>query len=156
MNHKLSGIYYGVISATMTVIGLIIGLSTGTDSKSTILLGIISLIFADTLADAFGIYMANKVNKNDDISPVKQGLYVVLSKGSVGLSFLLIYYLIHNMYICQIVSIIWSYIIIIVSCYHLAETNKEDKIKTISKYTIITTIIVIITALISKCIQFFF
>ena len=128
MNHKLSGIFYGIISATMTVIGLVMGLSIGTDSKSTIIMGIISLIFADTLADAFGIYMAHKVDKNDTVSPIRQAIYVILSKGLVGISFLMIFHLFQNVYICQIISILWSYFIIIVACNHVAETNGDNKI----------------------------
>ena len=153
MNHKLSGLYYGVISATMTVIGLVMGLSLGTESKLSIIIAISTMAVSDTLADAFGIFMAHKLDDDKEIDATKQAIYVIASKAAIGLSFLLIFYLIKNMLACQIVSIIFAYSIIVSACNYLAEINKENKVKLISRYTGITTIIVILTIILSKIVK---
>ena len=108
---------------------------------------------SDTLADAFGIFMAHKLDDDKEIDATKQAIYVIVSKAAIGLSFLLIFYLIKNMLACQIVSIIFAYSIIVSACNYLAEINKENKVKLISRYTGITTIIVILTIILSKIVK---
>ena len=152
----LSNVYYGIISATMTIIGLVTGMANTTDSKKTILIAIVTLGISDTLADAFGIFMSEKIDNLDDKSnnkALKAGISVVLSKFIIALSFFIIFYLIEELSLSKNIAIIWSYIIIIIFCYYLSILRKENKIYNISKYTSIITLIVICSNYASKLIQ---
>ena len=56
----LQGLYFGIISGTITTLGLIIGLRSGTMSKLAIIAGILAISISDTLSDAFGLYISKK------------------------------------------------------------------------------------------------
>ncbi|MBW2265656.1 MAG: hypothetical protein JRF28_05735, partial [Deltaproteobacteria bacterium] len=56
MKHALkTGLSFGLTSGTITTLGLMVGLHSGTHSKLVVLGGILTIAIADAFSDALGI-----------------------------------------------------------------------------------------------------
>jgi len=60
-SHQLiTGISFGLTSAVITSLGMIVGLYSATSSKLAVVAGIIIMAIADGLSDAVGLHMAEE------------------------------------------------------------------------------------------------
>ena len=59
-NSLRTGLSFGLTSGVITTLGLMVGLNSGTHSKSVVLGGILTIAVADSLSDALGIHVAEK------------------------------------------------------------------------------------------------
>ena len=55
-----TGISFGLTSAVISTLGLMVGLHSGTGSKKVILAGVITIAIADAFSDALGIQRNQK------------------------------------------------------------------------------------------------
>lgn len=143
----LQGLYFGIISGIITVLGLIIGLRAGTMSKKAILSGILAISVSDTFADGFALYTSKKAEKTEDKSygPLKSGIIVVITKLLLAMSFLLPVLFIPDIDTSAVVCLIWGCIVILVSVGYLSILRNENIIVNTSKYLVLTLFIVCIT-----------
>jgi VIT1/CCC1 family predicted Fe2+/Mn2+ transporter len=54
------GVSFGLTSGVITTLGLLVGLSKGTNSKAAVLAGVLTIALADSLSDALGIHMSEE------------------------------------------------------------------------------------------------
>ena len=143
----LQGIYFGIISGTITTLGLIIGLRSGTMSKLAIVTGILAIAISDTLSDAFGLYLSKKAENTKDKSdaPFKTAVSVVIAKFIIAISFLVPILFISGINKSVIMSVIWGIIMIISASVYLSFIRKENIILNTFKYIILTFFIIIVT-----------
>ena len=143
----LQGIYFGIISGTITTLGLIIGLRSGTMSKLAIITGILAIAISDTLADAFGLYLSKKAENTKDKTnaPFKTAVSVVIAKFIIANSFLLPIILLSGINLSVIICTIWGMIIVTFASVYLSFIRKENIVVNTSKYIILTLLIIIIT-----------
>jgi len=66
------GMGFGLSSATITTLGLMIGLESSTGSKLAIIGGILTIAIADSFSDALGIHMAKESEGNFSTKEVWQ------------------------------------------------------------------------------------
>ncbi|MCR4290314.1 MAG: hypothetical protein NUV86_08670, partial [Candidatus Scalindua sp.] len=57
-----TGIIFGLTSGTITTLGLMIGLYSGTNSRCIVIGGILTIAVADSLSDALGIHISEEAN----------------------------------------------------------------------------------------------
>jgi len=55
-----TGISFGLTSAVITTLGLMVGLHSGTGSRLVVLGGILTIAIADAFSDALGIHISEK------------------------------------------------------------------------------------------------
>ena len=55
-----TGICFGLTSAVITTLGLMVGLHSGTHSRMVILAGILTIAIADAFSDALGIHVSEE------------------------------------------------------------------------------------------------
>ena len=55
-----TGICFGLTSAVITTLGLMVGLHSGTHSRLVVLGGILTIAIADAFSDALGIHMSEE------------------------------------------------------------------------------------------------
>lgn len=62
--HSLQvGFSFGITSAIITTLGLMVGLNSGTHSKAVVIGGILTIAIADAFSDALGIHIAEESEK---------------------------------------------------------------------------------------------
>ena len=64
-----TGIAFGLTSAVITTLGLMVGLHSGTHSKIVVLGGILTIAIADAFSDALGIHVSKEA---ENVHTVKQ------------------------------------------------------------------------------------
>jgi hypothetical protein len=81
---------FGITSGTITTLGLIAGLHSGTQSKLAILVGIMVLAVADALSDAIGIHISEEAeNMHTTREQWQSAFFTFISKLGVALSFII-------------------------------------------------------------------
>ena len=61
MRHSLQvGFSLGLTSGIITILGLIVGLNSGTHSQLAVIGGILTIAIADSLSDAMGIHISEE------------------------------------------------------------------------------------------------
>ena len=57
-----TGISFGLTSGTITTLGLMIGLNSGTNSRGIVIGGILTIAIADSFSDALGIHISEEAD----------------------------------------------------------------------------------------------
>ena len=65
-----TGISFGLTSAVITTLGLMVGLHSGTHSKIVVLAGILTIAIADAFSDALGIHVSEEAKNKHTIKQI--------------------------------------------------------------------------------------
>lgn len=151
MLHKseIKGISFGLVSGVITTLGMMIGLDVGTSSRITVMLGVVTIAFADGLSDALGVHVSEESSTNSERKLWKTTIAAFLSKFLFTISFI-IPLMIFELSTAIITSIIYGLILITGISYLIAERQKKSKLGTISEHVFITVSVIIISYFIGK------
>lgn len=139
------GVGFGLTSATITTLGLIIGLDAGTGSKLAVAAGILTIAVADSFSDALGVHIAKESEGNFSEREVWQAtIYTFLCKFFFALTFLIpVLLLKENLAI--MVAIIWGFLMLIVLNYQVAKASGQKPFKVISEHLLIAVMVIILS-----------
>ena len=145
-----TGMSFGLTSAVITTIGLMVGLYSGTNSKTVVLSGILIIAIADAFSDALGIHLAEESKKEHSHKEVWLAtLFTFLSKFIFTLIFI-IPILIFNLQTAIIVSIIWGIFLLSALSFAIAKDKGEPPLQIILEHLTIATLVIISTFYIGK------
>ena len=154
MNESVkSGLSFGLTSGIITTLGLIIGLGIGTNSKTVVIAGILTIAFVDALSDSFGIHIAKESEKKGVKEIWVASGATLFSKIIITLTFL-IPVLFLDLNNALIASILWSIVLLIILSSEIARSNKKSKRKVIFEHLVIAVIVIILTFVIGELISF--
>lgn len=143
-----TGICFGLTSAVITTLGLMIGLHSGTGSKIVVLGGIITIAIADAFSDALGIHISEE-SKN--IHTAKEiwiaTIATFMAKFIFALTFI-IPVLLLPLLTAIITSLIWGLCILAALSYFIAKDQKEKPWKIIGEHVLIAIVVIAITHLV--------
>lgn len=119
------GISFGLTSASITTLGLIIGLGVSTGSKMAVMAGIFTIAIADSLSDAFGIHLAKESEGNFSYRELRQvTVSTFLYKFIFALTFLIPIF-IFSFPGAIYAAIIWGLGILFFLNYYIAKSNNK-------------------------------
>jgi len=157
-SHQLiTGISFGLTSAVITSLGMIVGLYSATSSKLAVVAGIIIMAIADGLSDAVGLHMAEEaeVEKGKTKHTPKEiwltTLFTFLSVCGFSLTFA-VPILIFPLKIAVFLAIGWGILLLILLNFYTAKIKKESPIKLISEHILLALFVIIISYLIGNLI----
>jgi len=82
------GIAFGLTSGTITTLGLMVGLFSGTHSRLVILGGVLTIAVADAFSDALGIHISEEAENQHSAKEIWEStFYTLLSKFLYALTF---------------------------------------------------------------------
>ncbi|MDD5749952.1 MAG: hypothetical protein PHO91_04245 [Patescibacteria group bacterium] len=138
------GFSFGLTSGIITTLGLMVGLYSGTASRTVVLGGIMTIAIADALSDALGIHISEEsVNKNHS-----QVWSTTISAFSAKLLFALTFIipvLIFDLQTAILVSIAWGIFSLIMINYFIARQRKIKPLPLIFEHVIIAVLVVLAT-----------
>ena len=113
MRHSIkTGLSFGLTSGVITVLGLLVGLHSGTGSKAVVMSGILIIAIADALSDAFGIHMAEESENVHSQKEIWESTFsAFISKLVVSLTFIVPFF-IFSLSGAVIVSIVWGLLLL--------------------------------------------
>jgi len=156
MNNSLrSGLGFGITSAIITTLGLMMGLLTSTESKLAVLGGVITIALADALSDAMGMHISQEYSKHTTKNVWKATFATFGTKLLVGLTFILAIILL-PLYLAAIVNVTWGILLLCVFNYFVAKADNENPIKVIFEHLFIVILVLIVTFFLGKLIHYLF
>ena len=146
MRHSLkTGFSFGLTSAIITTLGLMVGLYSGTHSRLAVIGGILVIAIADAFSDALGIHVSEEsesVHTPREIWEATGSTFI--SKFVVAITFV-VPVLFLNLGTAIIVSIAWGLALLGIFSFYLARLQKEKPWKVMSEHIIIAIVVVIAT-----------
>ena len=144
------GFSFGLTSAVITTLGIIVGLNATTHSKIIVVGGILAIAIADAFSDALGIH----ISEESEIRHSRKEIWLAtvsafLTKLIFALTFIIPIALLPNSS-AIIVSLIWGLALLTIFSYYLAKRQKIKPWKAITEHVIIAIVVIIITQLVGQ------
>lgn len=150
-SHQLiTGISFGLTSAVITSLGMIVGLSAATSSKLAVVAGIIIIAIADGLSDAMGLHLVeeSEIEKGRPKHTPKEiwltTLFAFLSVSGFSLTFV-IPVLLFPLKIAIFVAVFWGILLLIVLNFYIAKHKAEHPVKLISEHILLALFVIFIS-----------
>lgn len=144
--HSLKvGLSFGLTSGIITTLGLMVGLSSGTNSKLVVIGGILTIAIADAFSDALGIHVAEE--SEDKHTPKEiwvATLSTFFSKFFFALTFV-IPIILCSLQVAVIVSTVWGLSMLSILSYVMAREQKKPPFKSILEHLFIAIIVIAAT-----------
>jgi len=140
------GLGFGLTSVTITTLGLIIGLNSGTKSKLVVLAGILTLAIADAFSDALSMHISEESgSKNIKQSEIWEAtIATFISKIFFGLSFV-IPVLLFDLNTAIIIDLVYGLSLITLFSYYIARQHKTSPTRAIAEHLTIAILVITIT-----------
>ena len=140
-----TGICFGLTSAVITTLGLMVGLHSGTGSKMVVLGGILTIAIADAFSDALGIHVSEE---SENVHTTRQiwtaTIATFMAKFFFALTFIIpVIFL--PLLTAIMVSLVWGVSILTVLSYFIAKTQNEKPWKIIGEHVLIAIVVIAIT-----------
>jgi len=140
-----TGISFGLTSAVITTLGLMVGLHSGTQSRIVVLAGILTIAVADAFSDALGIHIseeAENIHSAKEIWGATAATF--LTKFLFAMSFL-VPVLFISLSAAIIVNLIWGLSILTVLSYIIARSQGKPPWKIIGEHLLIAIVVIAVT-----------
>lgn len=145
MRHSIkTGLSFGLTSAIITTLGLMVGIYSGTHSRVAVIGAILTIAIADAFSDALGIHISEESENKHTPKEIWEATFsTFLSKFLFAMTFVLpVLFLRLNAAI--IISILWGLSLLSLFSFYLAKEQKTKPWKVIFEHLLIA--IVVITA----------
>ena len=125
------GLSFGLTSATITILGLMIGLEAGTGSRTAVAAGILTIAIADAFSDALGVHLAKESEGNFTKKEIRRATVSTFAyKFIFALTFLIPVVALPAAWSIY-AAIAWGALILIALNYYIAKTNNEKPLRVI-------------------------
>ena len=142
-----TGLSFGFTSAVITTLGLMVGLHSGTHSKSVVIGGILTIAIADAFSDALGIHISEESELKHSKREIWESTISTFLAKFLFSSTFLIPVLFFALPIAVVIGIIWGFLLLTIFSYFLAKQQKESPFKVIGEHILIAAIVIILTHL---------
>ena len=140
-----TGVSFGLTSAVITTLGLMVGLHSGTGSKTVVLDGILTIAIADAFSDALGIHISEE---SENVHTTRQvwaaTLATFLTKFLFALTFV-IPVLLFPLGQAIIISLVWGLLTLTLLSYVVARSEGVSPWRTIGEHLLIAIVVISIT-----------
>lgn len=144
------GISFGLTSAVITTLGLMIGLHAGTHSKLAVLGGVFTIAVADAFSDALGIHMAEESESRHNAREIWLSTFsTFFFKLVFGLSFA-IPVLLLNLRLAILVSVIWGMSLLSLLSYKFAMDQGGSFLKIAGEHLGVAALVILVAHFIGE------
>ncbi len=141
----ITGITFGLTSAVITTMGLMVGLHSGTRSTMVVLGGIVTIAIADAFSDALGIHIAEEAKNIYDSTHIwVSTLATFLAKFLFAMTFA-VPVLLFSLDLAVVISLAWGLAVLSILSYVMARVQREPPWKIVGEHVLIAVVVVIIT-----------
>ncbi|RLE41032.1 hypothetical protein DRJ16_06740 [Candidatus Woesearchaeota archaeon] len=151
MKHALkAGFSFGLTSGTITTLGLMVGLHSGTHSKLVVLGGIFTIAIADAFSDALGIHIAEESkNVHTDKEIWVATVSTFLSKLLFALTFV-IPVLLFELLTAIIICVAWGLGALAILSYNIARSRGTRPWGVVAEHILIALAVIMATHFVGK------
>lgn len=146
LNHSIkTGVSFGLTSAVITTLGLMVGLNAGTHSRLAVMGGILTIAVADAFSDALGIHIAEESENTHTPWEIWQAtIATLLSKFLFALTFAIpVFFL--ELSTAVAVSVVYGLSILGLLSFFLARGQGDNPWKVIAEHLGIALLVIVVT-----------
>lgn len=146
LSHQaITGFSFGLTTAVITSLGIIVGLHSATSSKLAVVAGIIIVAIADGLSDAMGIHLSEEAE--DRHSPREIWLSTIFTfLGVSGFTLIFLFPILTFPFPLAIwVSIVLGIGVLSLLSFYVAKSQKKNFFKVIFEHNLIAILVIIVT-----------
>lgn len=144
--HSLEvGFSFGITSGIITTLGLIVGLSSGTQSKVTVIGGILTIAIADSFSDALGIHISEESEgKHSDEEIWQSTIFTFLAKFLFASLFILpiLYF---DLSTAVIVSVILGLSLLSILSFLLSQKQDSKAWNVVLEHLLVAIVVIFLT-----------
>lgn len=148
----LSGAGFGLTSGVLTTLGLIVGLHSGTDSRTAVAAGIATVAISDALSDALGIHVSQESSGADARSAWIAAGMTFAGKFLFAMSFLLPVLLL-PLGAAVLVSVGWGLTLLTGFSWWIARQNDDDPKAVVGEHLAIAVVVLVGSQLVGMLID---
>lgn len=141
----LKGLAFGLTSGIITTLGMMIGLSAGTQSRLAVIGGILTVAVADAFSDAFGIHVAEESDHKGPYREVWEATIATFIGKLFFASTFFLPVLLFSLSTAIWVSIAWGMLLLGAISWWMAVDKKENPIPVLLEHWVIAAVVIIIT-----------
>jgi VIT1/CCC1 family predicted Fe2+/Mn2+ transporter len=154
MRHAITvGFRFGLTSAVVTTLGLMVGLYSTTRSGLVVIGGILTIAIADAFSDALGIHISEESENVHTVSQVWIATISTFLAKFIFSSSFIIPVLIFSLNMAILINIIWGFCVLIFVSYKIAREQDNKPLKVIFEHLIIALTVIVITHLLGHWIS---
>lgn len=146
MKHSLqTGIAFGLTSAVITTLGLMVGLHSGTHSKIIVLGGILTIAIADAFSDALGIHVSEE---SENLHTSKEIWISTIATFFTKFLFALTFtvpIIFFSLSTAIVINLVWGLSILTALSYIMAKVRGEKPWKIVGEHVLIASAVILIT-----------
>ena len=140
-----TGISFGLTSAAITTLGLMVGLESGTNSKLVVIGGILTIAVADAFSDALGIHLSEESKKDASSKHVWEStIATFVTKLFFALSFLVPVFLL-PLGEAVTVSVIWGLLVLGFLSFKIARAKNDKPERVVVEHVGVALLVITIT-----------
>jgi len=140
-----TGVSFGLTSAVITTLGLMVGLHSGTHSKIVVLAGILIIAVADAFSDALGIHVSEEAENTHTAKQIWGAtIATFVTKFLFAMTFL-VPVLLLSLSTAIIVNLIWGLSILTVLSCIIARSQGKPPWKIVGEHLMIAIVVIAVT-----------
>lgn len=146
MKHSLKiGVFFGLTSGTITTLGLMVGLHSGTHSKLAVIGGILIIAIADAFSDALGIHISEESEGKHTGGEIWQSTISTFFAKFIFPLVFIFPVLFFELSMAVVINIIWGLFVLTLLSFKIAREQQIKSWKVISEHLIVALIVIVIT-----------
>ncbi len=155
MKHSVEvGFSFGLTSAVITTLGLMMGLYSGIGTRLAVIGGILTIAVADAFSDALGIHVAEESEGIHTEREIWQSTVTTFLAKSIFASTFLVPVFLFKLQTAIIVNIFWGLFILGLYSLYIGHKNKKiNKWYTVGEHLFIAVVVIFVTHFIGKWIS---
>lgn len=149
----LTGFSFGSTSGIITTLGLMVGLHSGTHSRSVVLGGILTIAIADAFSDALGIHISEESeNKHTSREIWISTVATFIAKFLFAITFVIPVIMLPLTH-AILASVIWGVLLLGIFSYYLAKSQNVNPWWVVGEHLFTAIVVVLITHIIGDLIS---
>jgi VIT1/CCC1 family predicted Fe2+/Mn2+ transporter len=140
-----TGLSFGLTSAIITTLGLMVGLHAGTRSKLVVISGILVIAIADAFSDALGIHMSEESENKHTTKEIWEATIATFLAKFVFASTFIIPLLLFTLNMAIVVSVLYGLLLLSLFSLYMAKEQREKPWKVIGEHLVIAVVVVLLT-----------
>jgi VIT1/CCC1 family predicted Fe2+/Mn2+ transporter len=139
------GLSFGLTSAIITTLGLMVGLHSGTKSKLVVISGILIIAIADAFSDALGIHISEESENKHSTKEIWESTIATFLAKFVFASTFIIPLLLFPLSTAIVVSVLYGLLLLSLFSLYMAKEQGEKPWKVIGEHLVIAVVVILLT-----------
>ena len=140
-----TGLSFGLTSAIITTLGLMVGLHSGTRSKLVVISGILIIAIADAFSDALGIHMSEESENKHSTKEIWESTIATFLSKLIFASTFIIPLLLFPLSTAIVVSVLYGLVLLSLFSLYMAKEQGEKPWKVIGEHLVIAVVVIVLT-----------